>query len=405
MSDSMPSDWEQTNLGSIATLGGGTTPSKSEPGYWEGGSVPWATPSDITSLPSGEGRIRETEIAVTTRALRECSLPLNPPGTVLMTSRATIGYAAINDVPMTTNQGFIAFRCNEKADPHFVLQWLIAKRDFLVSAAGGSTFKELGRGTAKLLPILLPPVDEQKRIGEVLRSVDETYRIHEEVLRQLHEMKAAAIEHFMIEAAEAGKTPLAAITDSMDSGWSPDCENIPAGTDEWAVLKTSAVTWEGYHDSQNKRLPAHLQPRAHLAVQTGDILITRAGPAERTGVVAMVDATSGRRMLSDKLIRIRVDLNRAVPLAVAEMLGSNVVQAEIGRVKSGMAASQTNITQKTVANLEVPLPPLEVQHQFASSVGSLNETIKLTTAQRDRLSRLKAQLASDLLSGRVRVPA
>jgi type I restriction enzyme S subunit len=171
------------------------------------------------------------------------------------------------------------------------------------------------------------------------------------------------------------------------------------------VLKTSAVTWERYDDNQNKRLPTELLPRPHLAVQSGDILITRAGPAERTGVVAMVDATSGRRMLSDKLIRIRVDLSRAVPLTVTEILGSSLVQAQIDRVKSGMAASQTNITQKTVANLEIPLPSLSKQRRFAEFVGSLNELINVSTAQRDHLARLKSHVASDLLSGRVRVPA
>ena len=128
MFEELPDDWEATTLGNIATLGGGTTPSKAEANYWLDGSVPWATPTDITSLPSGRCEISKTEISVSTRALQECSLPLNPTGTVLMTSRATIGYVAINDVPMTTNQGFITFRCGGKTDPHFLLHWLTANR-------------------------------------------------------------------------------------------------------------------------------------------------------------------------------------------------------------------------------------------------------------------------------------
>lgn len=169
----LPRGWRSLRLGDVARLGGGTTPSRNDAGYWDGGTIPWATPSDITSLPSGLGTIDQTESMVSERALAECSLPLNPPGTVLMTSRATIGYAAINTVPMTTNQGFITFRAGEDLDPEFLLQWLIAQRPNLVAAAGGSTFKELSRGTAKLLPILMPPIDEQRRIAEVLRSVDD----------------------------------------------------------------------------------------------------------------------------------------------------------------------------------------------------------------------------------------
>jgi len=153
MSNELPAGWVLTKLGDIAVLGGGTTPSKSDESYWSEADVPWATPSDITSLPVGQRQIKTTRQAVSRRALRECSLPLNPAGTVLMTSRASIGFVAINDVPMTTNQGFITFRTNEKADADFLYHWLIANRSLLVSAAGGSTFKELGRGTAKLLPI------------------------------------------------------------------------------------------------------------------------------------------------------------------------------------------------------------------------------------------------------------
>lgn len=171
--DEVPQGWRSLRLGDVARLGGGTTPSRNKAGYWDGGTTPWATPSDITSLPSGVSTIDSTENLVSEQALAECSLQLNPPGTVLMTSRATIGYAAINTVPMTTNQGFITFSAGQDLDPAFLLHWLTAQRANLVAAAGGSTFKELSRGTAKLLPILLPPLDEQLRIAEVLRSVDE----------------------------------------------------------------------------------------------------------------------------------------------------------------------------------------------------------------------------------------
>jgi type I restriction enzyme S subunit len=217
MFDAEPDGWKPTTLGAIATLGGGTTPPKSEEYFWTDGSIPWATPSDITSLTNGESRITATEMAVTERALKECSLTLNAPGTVLMTSRATIGYAALNDVPMTTNQGFITFRCGDNADPEFLLYWLASKRDFLIAAAGGSTFKELSRGTAKLLPISLPPLDEQRRIAEVLRSVDKAIATTEQVERRLLTISFEAVEALVVRglapsdtrSTEIGEVPVA----------------------------------------------------------------------------------------------------------------------------------------------------------------------------------------------------
>src|SRR5690242_5704356 len=94
----LPDGWRSVRLGDVATLSGGTTPSRAEPAYWEHATVPWATPSDITSLPTGSNRIAHTETKVSEKALADCSLTLNPPSTVLMTSRATIGFAAINEV-------------------------------------------------------------------------------------------------------------------------------------------------------------------------------------------------------------------------------------------------------------------------------------------------------------------
>ena len=127
MSGEVPEGWRHAKLGEVAALSGGTTPSKTNDTYWADGTVLWATPSDITSLPLGRSRIAVTEAHIAEIALKECSLKLNPPGTVLMTSRATIGYAAINDVPMATNQGFLNFTCLDGCDPEFLCHWLNAR--------------------------------------------------------------------------------------------------------------------------------------------------------------------------------------------------------------------------------------------------------------------------------------
>ena len=122
-------------------------------------------------------------------------------------------------------------------------------------------------------------------------------------------------------------------------------------------------------------------------------------------MIAIVRETAGRRMLSDKIIRLRVDRNKAVPLAIAELLSSEHVQAELIRSKSGMAASQTNISQKIVLGLEIHLPPLSEQQDFADEMAALQDAIEAGEADLQTTRELKAALMSDLLSGRVRVPA
>ncbi|RWL79403.1 MAG: restriction endonuclease subunit S [Mesorhizobium sp.] len=254
------------------------------------------------------------------------------------------------------------------------------------------------------IEIGVPPLDEQRRIAEILQSVDEAIAAKQATLSATKQFKRSCREAAVQRFRDCALTPLEAVLASIDAGWSPDCASEAAGDGEWAILKTSAVVWEGYDDSENKRLPDHLKPRPQLEVTVDDILITRAGPAERTGVVAIVRETAGRRMLSDKIIRLRVSPARAVPLAIAELLSSDHVQAELIRSKSGMAASQTNISQKIMLGLKMHLPPLADQKDFADEMTTLQDAIEMGEADLNDAQRLKAALMSDLLSGRVRVP-
>jgi type I restriction enzyme S subunit len=262
----------------------------------------------------------------------------------------------------------------------------------------------LNRDNAYRQQVLLPPLDEQRRIGQVLICAGQCLLATQATLRKLRELRTATVENLVASVVGERQINLSEVTEIMDSGWSPDCENIPADHGQWCVLRTTAVTWSGYDDGENKRLPSHLRPRPSIVVEKGDILITRAGPAERTGVVAIVDSTSGRRMLSDKLIRVRLNQNKANAVTISEILGSRLVQAQINRVKSGMAASQTNITQKLLGNLRIPFPDFATQTSFANAITAMKGNIRELVLEISELRNLQCLLSDDLLSGRVRVP-
>src|ERR1700719_5428968 len=95
----------------------------------------------------------------------------------------------------------------------------------------------------------------------------------------------------------------------MDAGWSRQCEDVPADADEWGVLKTTAVQWCEFRAEENKALPNSLAPRSDLAVNRGDVLVTRAGPMKRVGVSAAVLTDHPKLMISDKIIRLRPRLD------------------------------------------------------------------------------------------------
>ncbi|SFI89986.1 restriction endonuclease subunit S [Aerobium aerolatum] len=205
--DVPPEGWRLARLGDLTEIVGGTTPSKANPEYWEGGCWFWATPSDITALPMGQTRLASTKSSVSDQALKETSLKMLPAGSVLMTSRATIGFAAINTVPMATNQGFANFLPSKSFDPTFLLQWIAFSRPILENAAGGSTFPEISKATLKSIPISIPPLAEQRRIAKILSSVDEAIAATRAVIEQTRKVKQGALERLLVNDRGNGTPP------------------------------------------------------------------------------------------------------------------------------------------------------------------------------------------------------
>lgn len=405
MFDSVSVSWEQTTLGAIATLGGGTTPSKTNSFYWNAGTIPWATPTDITSLPLGDAYIRGTALAVSETALRECSLPLNPPGTVLLTSRASIGFAAINDVPMTTNQGFITFRCNGKADPRFLHQWLIANRTLLVAAAGGSTFKELSRGTAKLLPILLPPLDEQRRIAEVLRSLDAAITNSQTISNGAISARQSLLQAHFHRADWEPDRPLRTgwrlcLLDDVakrGSGHTPN-KKIPEywdGTIKWVSLQDTKRLDKVYIDKTTEMVTAEgIANSSAVLHPSGTVVISR-------------DATVGKSaiLVSDMAVS-----QHFIAYTCGSELNSLYLYYWLQHMKPIFERIGAGSTIKTIGlsffrTLNIALPDLKEQVEFATMVLKVDNLIDTEEKICRGLKTMKAALSNDLLSGRVRVPS
>lgn len=399
--DALPDGWRSFCLGDVATLGGGTTPSRAEPAYWENAAIPWATPSDITSLPAGVSRIADTEAKVSDRALAECSLTLNPPGTVLMTSRATIGYVAMNEVPMATNQGFITFRAGDRLDVDFLLYWLTAQRGNLVAAAGGSTFKELSRSTAKLLPILIPPLGEQRRIAEVLRSVDEAVAASEVTLQQ-SEVALSALSDELFSAAMSGDSewPQHPLEDMLDN--IIDYRGVPPPkADAGIPLLTAKNVRFGYLDFEPREYIAETDYDSWMRrglPSAGDIMFTTEAPLGNVAEFPNIKAALGQRTLT------LVPKTRALNAKFLKwLLLSKPAQDLIWSHATGSTAK--GIKQRTFRKLKFGFPALDKQVRISELLEDIGAARDAAKRSNEAFATMKTHLLSDLLSGRVRAPA
>jgi type I restriction enzyme S subunit len=150
----IPVGWTVDEIGNVVTAVGGSTPSTENPEYWIGGQHAWATPKDLSALKSPV--LLSTERRITDAGIRVISSGLLPSGTVLMSSRAPIGYIAIAETPVAINQGFIAITCNKSLPNLYVWQWLQTNLDMIKSHANGSTFQEISKGSFRPLPCIVP---------------------------------------------------------------------------------------------------------------------------------------------------------------------------------------------------------------------------------------------------------
>jgi len=150
----IPTGWRASTVGELATISGGSTPSTKEPAFWEGGTHHWATPKDLSKLSTPV--LVETERQVTQAGLAQIGSGLLPVGTVLLSSRAPIGYLAITEIPVAVNQGFIAMRPLQGISNLFLLRWAEWAHEQIVSRANGSTFLEISKANFRPLPLVAP---------------------------------------------------------------------------------------------------------------------------------------------------------------------------------------------------------------------------------------------------------
>ena len=150
----IPTGWAVKPVGEVVECVGGGTPSTKESKYWEVGVHHWTTPKDFSSLQAPI--LLDTDRKLTDAGIAKISSGLLPAGTLLLSSRAPVGYLAIAAMPVGINQGFIAMKCNERASNYFMLNWCQTNMAEIESRATGTTFAEISKQNFRPIPVVLP---------------------------------------------------------------------------------------------------------------------------------------------------------------------------------------------------------------------------------------------------------
>lgn len=190
----IPVEWEVVPLSTVATIISGGTPKTDVPAYWVGGNIPWATPTDVTST----GRtIKTTEREITQAGLNSCAAYLLPAGSILMTSRATIGACSINTVPMATNQGFKSLVASNRVFNQYLYYLMTSKTNEMLKLAGGSTFVEISKVSVEGLLCQIPQLLEQHQIASILTTIDDQIETYQSKLDALTRLKSGLMQQLL----------------------------------------------------------------------------------------------------------------------------------------------------------------------------------------------------------------
>ncbi|WOE27734.1 restriction endonuclease subunit S [Acinetobacter towneri] len=201
--DGIPDGWGIQTIDDVCETVGGGTPSTKIDAYWENGDVEWVTPTDITKLKSLI--LINPEKKITRLGLEKSSAKLVPPNTILMTSRASIGYFGLIDREVCTNQGFISIIPHNEIMRYYLLLNLKSRVSEIDSLASGATFKEISKSTFRKMPIVLPSDEILEKFDQLVRPIISQMRNLEQQNDQLFKLKETLLPRLMSGELDVSK--------------------------------------------------------------------------------------------------------------------------------------------------------------------------------------------------------
>lgn len=401
-------DWDIIRLEDGCEVIGGGTPSTKVKKYWDG-RIPFVTPTDVTKQENKNMNfLDKTESYITEEGLRKSSSNLLPPGSILVTSRATIGYCVINEVPVATNQGFANIVCKTNTHNLYVLYLMRFMRKRLEELAGGSTYKEISRTMVRNLRIPLPPLPEQQKIASILATVDEAIQKTNEVIAKTERLKKGLMQELLTKGIghkEFKDTEIGRIPREWKVAKLKEVGQFQYGITTSAVKEDTGVNLLRITDITDSGIKWESVPYCRVTetefgkyeLKLGDVLFARIGAT--TGKTCYIDQQV-RGVFGSYLIRFQpmADLYTRFLYYYTQ---SEIYWHQANRKKEGQLKKGLNT--KMLGSLLLPRPPQPEQQKIASILATVDKKLEIERNERARLERIKLGLMDLLLTGKVRI--
>lgn len=185
-------DWEEKKLGEVCEIIGGGTPDTNISEYW-GGEIQWFTPTEIKS-----DFVSNSIRTITELGLQKSSAKKLPIGTILLTTRATIGEVSIAIKECSTNQGFQSLIVKKENSNVFIFNWIKKNKYELISRANGSTFPEISKSAIEKISLKVPSFPEQQKIANFLTRIDVKIESTNQQIHQMQSFKKGLLQQLFV---------------------------------------------------------------------------------------------------------------------------------------------------------------------------------------------------------------
>lgn len=386
--------WHQSILREIYDeISQGGTPNTSTSDFWNG-SINWLTPAEMGKSLSPY--IQSTNRKITDLGLKNCSSSLLPVNSVIISTRAPIGYVGINLVPLAINQGCKALTPNSRLHYLFLYYFLKINVNRLSNLGAGNTFKELSTNALKSFNIYYPSNQEQQKIADCLSSLDELIIAEDKKLELLRAHKKGLMQKLF--PAEGKSVPEWRFPEFRGDGeWEEKkfgklCEFIrgPFGgalkkeifvKDGYAVYEQSHAINNDFNSFRYRITDEKYHELKRFAVHAGDIIMSCSGTM---GKFAIIPKESEEGVINQALLKLTA--KKGVDVQFTKMtleLEANqdklLSQSAGGAIKNVVAVSQ-------MKEMLLLMPQIFEQQRIADCLSGVDDLI---TEQAKKIDALK----------------
>lgn len=389
----LPAGWEWKKLADIADIIGGGTPKTEIKEYWNGDII-WLSPTDLGEIGSIQ-KVNNSSKKISQFGLEKSSAKLLPIGTVLFSSRASIGKIGIADIELSTNQGFANFICKPSIYNYYLAYAFKHFRQDIEDLSNSTTFKEVSKGSLKEFKIPLPPLDEQKRLVSLLDTlfvkIDRSIQLLDENIAAADALLPSALNTvFAVDIIQDWeKYQFDKISKFIDYRG-----KTPTKTEDGTVLITAKNVRFGYLSDEPKEYIADADYEGWMTrgiPNKGDVIFTTEAPL---GNVAILN-TNEKRAFAQRIVTFQpisdvYDSNFLYWYMLSPIFQKELYDSATGTTVKGI---KTSILKK----FKVPLPSLDIQTQTVAYLDSVRDrALRLKVAQNTKKSQLIALKASIL---------